>query len=233
MATMSTSDHPVPPASAPGGSLSPLASTPAIGVALSGLLLVGFLVVHLAGLLPAVGDPAGFERYAALLHRQPWLPAVEVALLAAGLLHPGLALARALRLRRARGPAPALRRSRRQGPLESLASRAAALAPWTGSLLLLFLVVHLLQLRWQRPAAGEELQTLLTVLESPASLALYVTGSLAVGLHLFHGHEAAHRSLGLLDPGNGARIRQVGRLLALGLGGGFALLALILGGLGA
>jgi succinate dehydrogenase / fumarate reductase cytochrome b subunit len=197
-------------------------------VAVSGLVLVLFLVVHLGGLAPALVNPAAFERYAALLHRQPWLPLVELALLLALLVHPALALRRALRLARARGKAPALRRSRREGPGEGLAALAAARAPWIGGLLLLFLAVHLLQLRWHRPAEGHELAALLAVLRSPASLALYGAGSLAAGLHLFHGHEAAHRSLGLLDPANAARIRALGRLLALLLGGGFALLTLLL-----
>lgn len=205
-----------------------LAAGPAVGVAVSGLVLVLFLLVHLAGLVPALVNPAGFERYAALLHRQPWLPVVEAALLAALLLHPALALRRALRLARARGTAPALRRSRREGAGDGLAALAAAQAPWIGALLLAFLAVHLLQLRWHRPAAGQELAALQAVLRSPASLALYGAGSLAAGLHLFHGHEAAQRSLGLLDPANGTRIRLLGRLLALLLGGGFALLALLL-----
>ena len=204
------------------------AAAPAVGVAVSGLVLVLFLVVHLGGLVPALVNPAAFERYAAVLHRQPWLPLVELALLLALLVHPALALRRALRHARTRGTAPALRRSRREGPGEGLAALAAAQAPWIGALLLLFLAVHLLQLRWHRPAEGQELAALLAVLRSPASLALYGAGSLAAGLHLFHGHEAAHRSLGLLDPANGARIRALGRLVALLLGGGFALLTLLL-----
>ena len=39
-----------------------------IGSALSGLLLVLFLVVHLAGLLPALLAPVLFEHYATALH---------------------------------------------------------------------------------------------------------------------------------------------------------------------
>jgi succinate dehydrogenase / fumarate reductase cytochrome b subunit len=203
-------------------------SVPAVGVAVSGLLLALFLVVHLAGLVPALVNPAAFERYAAVLHRQPWLPVVEAALLVALLFHPLLALRRAILLARARGTAPALRRSRREGPGDGLAALAAVQAPAIGGLLLAFLALHLLQLRWHRPAEGQELEALQSVLRSPASLLLYTAGSLAAGLHLFHGHEAAHRSLGLLDPVNGARIRAWGRLLALLLGGGFALLALLL-----
>jgi succinate dehydrogenase / fumarate reductase cytochrome b subunit len=51
---------------------------------------------------------------------------------------------------------------------------------------------------------------------------------LALGLHLFHGGEAAHRSLGLLEPANGVRIRSATRAFALVVGGGFALVPLVL-----
>ena len=41
------------------------------------------------------------------------------------------------------------------------------------------------------------------VLQQPLSLVVYAAGSLAIGLHLLHGAEAAHRNLGLLTPTNG------------------------------
>jgi succinate dehydrogenase / fumarate reductase cytochrome b subunit len=200
-------------------------------IAAGGLALVLFLVLHLAGISQALLDPAGFERYAAALHRQGWLPLAEIVLIGVFLAHPVLALQRAMANRRARGPVAGPLRSRRRGGGEGVAALAAAAVPWSGSVLLLFLAVHLAQLRWHRPAAGEELARLLTALASPWSLTLYVLAGVAVALHLFHGHESAHRSLGLLDPTNGGRIRAVGRVLALLLGLGFALtpIALVLG----
>jgi succinate dehydrogenase / fumarate reductase cytochrome b subunit len=197
-------------------------------IPLSGLALVLFLIAHLAALTVALVDPAGFEAWAALLHRQPWLPAFELLLAAALLVHPLLALVRSLANRLARGQAAAPLRSRRGGGLEGAAALAARSLPWSGALLLLFLVVHLLQLRLPRPAVGAELAAVRQVLGQPASLVLYVLAGLAVGLHLLHGHESAHRSLGWLDPANGARIRGVGRALALLLGGCFTLLPLAL-----
>jgi succinate dehydrogenase / fumarate reductase cytochrome b subunit len=90
------------------------------------------------------------------------------------------------------------------------------------------LVVHLAQLRWHRPAAGQELPALQAVLAQPASLLLYGIAGLAVALHLIQGVEAAHRSLGLLEPSSATSIRRWGRFAALLLGGGFSLLALAL-----
>lgn len=197
-------------------------------IPLSGLLLVLFLVLHLAGVSLALVAPGAFEAWAALLHRQPWLPPLEVALALALLLHPLLSLVRARRNALARGPLAGPRSSRRSGALEALVARAGRGLPLSGALLLLFLAVHLAQLRWPRPPAGAELAALAAALSSPFALALYGAAGLAVGLHLLHGVESAHRGLGLLEPANGPAIRLAGRGLALLLGGGFALLPLAL-----
>ena len=199
-----------------------------MGSALSGLLLVLFLVVHLAGVLPALIAPVQFELYATALHQQPWLPLLEVSLAGTAAAHLIFTVAKTLRNRGA-GNTAALR-SRRGRPLEALASRskmAAGLTP------LGFLALHLQQLRWPRPADGLEREVLQQVLLQPISLVVYAAGSLAIGLHLLHGAEAAHRNLGLLTPANGSSIRWGGRLLATGVGGGFLLisLGLALGGM--
>ena len=198
------------------------------GSALSGLLLVLFLVVHLAGLLPALIAPVQFEQYATVLHQQPWLPLLEISLAAIAAMHLSLTIAKTLRNRGAGNSATL--RSRRGRPLEALASRSKVAA---GVITLGFLLLHLQQLRWPRPTDGLERLVLQQVLHQPISLVVYVAGSLAIGLHLLHGVEAAHRNLGLLTPANGASIRWGGRLLASGIGGGFLLisLGLALGGL--
>ena len=198
------------------------------GSALSGLLMVLFLVVHLAGLLPALIAPVQFEQYATVLHHQPWLPLLEISLAATAAVHLSLTIAKTLRNRGAGNTATL--RSRRGRPLEALASRSKVAA---GVITLGFLLLHLQQLRWPHPTDGLERLVLQQVLHQPFSLVVYVAGSLAIGLHLLHGAEAAHRNLGLLTPANGASIRWGGRLLASGIGGGFLLisLGLALGGL--
>ena len=195
-----------------------------IGSALSGLLMVVFLVVHLAGLLPALIAPAQFELYATALHHQPWLPILEVSLAGTACVHLIFTAAKTLRNRRA-GNTAALR-SRRGRPIEALASRSKVAA---GMITLGFLTLHLQQLRWPRPVDGLEREVLMQVLQQPTSLLVYGLGSLAIGLHLLHGAEAAHRNLGFLNPVNGPSIRWGGRLLATVIGGGFLLISLELG----
>jgi len=190
----------------------------------SGLTLVLFLTLHLGGAALALLEPARFEALSTWLHGRLWLPAAELALTLALLVHPLLALSRWV-LNRARAGAPAAgRRSRRGDGLEGLAASSGRWMPFSGGLLLLFLGVHLAQLRWSRPGAGAELRALQQALATGPALLLYGIAGLALALHLLHGVESAHRSLGWLDPGNAARIRLLGRSLALLLGGGFALL---------
>lgn len=191
-----------------------------------------FCLVHLAGLGLAWWDPAGFERYAAALHQASWLPLAEAGLLGVLLLHPAQALARTLANRAARGAVAGERRSRREGGVEPLAALAGRLMPWSGALLLLFLLVHLAQLRLRRPAVGEELALVLAVLRQPQWLALYAAAGVALALHLIHGQESAHRRLGLLEPRNAPSIRWAGRGLALVIGAGFSLLPFALLGSG-
>ena len=189
--------------------------------AVSGLLLVLFLVVHLGGLTSALGAPASFESYASGLHHSPWLRPLEVGLALTGLLHISLSIQKGLRNRQAGNTAELM--TRRAEPLAAWASRSKTIA---GVLTLGFLGLHLQQLRFPRPMDGHEREALLHVLQQPFSLALYCLGALAIGLHLMHGAEAAHRSLGWLDPSNKSSIRFGGRMLAVLLSGGFLLISL-------
>ena len=58
------------------------------GTAFSGLLLVLFLVVHLAGLIPALAAPLAFEHYADTLHHSAWLVLSQLIAVVAHLSEP-------------------------------------------------------------------------------------------------------------------------------------------------
>lgn len=197
-------------------------------LAATGLLLVLFLAAHLGGVGLALVDPRIFEAWSLSLHTWWPLPLLEAALVVLFLLHPLKAAAKALANAAAAPRVQAGRRSRRGSGLEALAALAARTSPWSGALLLLFLVVHLAQLRWVRPPAGGELAAVMGVLAQPQGWVLYSAAGLALALHLFQGVEGAHRSLGLLDGANAGLLRWFGRLVAVLLGGGFCLLSLAL-----
>ena len=193
------------------------------GAALTGLLLVLFVLVHLIGLVPALLAPAQFEAYATALHSSPWLPLVELGLLLLAVVHISLTLIKTIANRRAGNTATL--RSRRPSPLASLASRSTVLA---GLVTLGFLVIHLRQLRWPRPATGDEAATLIQVLQHPWNAALYAAAAVALALHLLHGAEAAHRSLGWLTPANSSALRRGAGVIAALIGGGFLTISLVL-----
>lgn len=197
-------------------------------LAATGLLLVLFLGVHLGGVGLALVDPQGFEDWSATLHAWWPLPMLEGVLVVVFLLHPLRAAAKALANASAAPRVQGGRRSRRGGGLEALAALAVRTSPWSGALLLLFLVVHLAQLRWVRPPDGGELAAVRAVLAQPQGWVLYGAAGLALALHLFQGVESAHRSLGLLDGANAGLLRWLGRLVAVLVGGGFCLVSLAL-----
>ena len=201
----------------------PFATTIRNTNALCGLLLVLFLVIHLGGLTSALGAPASFEAYASGLHHSPWLKPLELGLAITSLLHISLSSYKGLRNRQAGNTAELT--SRRDAPLAAWASRSKAM---TGVIALGFIGLHLQQLRFPRPMDGHEREALVQVLQQPLSLVVYCLGALAIGLHLVHGAEAAHRSLGWLDPSNKSSIRFSGRLLAALLSGGFLLISICL-----
>ena len=183
----------------------------------SGLMLMAVLVIHLIGVAIAPLAPLQFEHYASGLHHSWWLPVVEGLLLLAASLHVSLSLSKTLRNWRAGNHAQL--QSRRG---DRLGSWSARLQPLGGLTLLLFIAVHLKQLRLPRPAPGLELLHLSASLQSPITLTLYGLACLALGLHVVQGGESAQRSVGVLNPKNAGIFRSTARAVGLILGLGFA-----------
>ena len=183
----------------------------------SGLMLMAFLVIHLIGVAIAPLAPLQFVHYASGLHHSWWLPVIEGLLLLAAGLHVSLSLGKTLSNWRAGNHAQL--QSRRG---DRLGSWSARLQPLGGLTLLLFIAVHLKELRLPRPAPGLELLHLSASLQSPITLTLYGLPCLALGLHAAQGGEAAQRSLGVLSPENAGIIRSTARAVGLILGLGFA-----------
>ncbi len=167
--------------------------------------------------------PSIFEAYATNLHRLTFLPLLELGLLATALIHITCSVIKSIKNRQAGNNASL--KSRRANVFASLAARSQALG---GLTLLFFLVLHLTQLRWPRPAEGGELEALQVVLTQPINKVIYLAASIALCFHLYHGGEAAHRSLGLLVPRNAFFIRHGFRCFAFVIGGGFILVLLLL-----
>jgi succinate dehydrogenase / fumarate reductase cytochrome b subunit len=172
-----------------------------VAVALTGLGLAGFVIFHMLGNLQVFEGPDALNRYAAFLREMPIaLWAARLGLLAVVVVHIGLAIQLALRNRRAR-PVPYAVREYRTA---SMASRTMAL---TGSLLLLFIVFHLLHLtadlvdpsfqnRLDERGHPDVYGKVIHAFHNPLYVVLYCVGQLVLGMHLSHAVSGSLQTLG-------------------------------------
>ncbi len=189
-------------------------------MALTGLLLFGFLCVHLAEnlLLYADRDGSTFDGYVRLLTAQAWIPLAELALGALFLVHIVQAFRVSLENRGARRTPYAL------SPGHGGRSAASTSMLITGSVVLIFLILHLLDFRIGRLTRENEGMAALVreKLSSPLGAAVYLLGVTALGLHLSHGFQSAFQTLGWSHPRYTPLVRKLSIVLAVLLALGFA-----------
>jgi succinate dehydrogenase cytochrome b subunit len=199
-----------------------------IMVALAGLFLSVFLVVHLAGNLFLFEGPAAFDRYASMLERNELLPIAELGLLVLFLIHILLAIR-----------ATWINRSARPVGYEVYRGKGARTAGsrsmiWTGLLLLVFLVIHLKTFRFAPKAVREtDLYALVVrAFSDPWYSGFYVLALAALGLHLSHGIQSGFQTLGLNHPRYTPWVKRLGLALAILLMLGFMSMPIYFGFLG-
>ncbi len=181
--------------------------------AYSGLFLVFFITVHLAGIIFAGINPDSFEIYASTLHSSIFLPFFEIILTTLFVIHIFLTFKKVLKNRLSGNKATL--RTRRNDYIGVLASK---IQPFTGVILASFLIIHLLQLRFNRPDDNLELISLKNKLEAFHILVLYSLASISLSFHMVQGIESGHRSLGILSRSNSLNIRYISRLISIFFG---------------
>jgi succinate dehydrogenase / fumarate reductase cytochrome b subunit len=189
-------------------------------VAVSGLALWTWVVLHVAGNLTLFSGPAVADGYAAVLRRAPgWLWAARVGLAAAMVVHVVgvVSLARVGRAARPRHE-PHL-----PGATSALAARGMRIG---GVLLLAFVVYHLLHLTvgvlHPHFEPGRVYDNVVVGLRTPRIAAIYIAAAALLGLHLLHGLWAAARSLGLRPATAARRRRPTVAVLSAAVAVGFA-----------
>ena len=176
----------------------------------TGLALVFFIAIHLAGIILAGINPYTFELYASSLHSSVFLPYLEIVLTLTFIIHIFLTIKKVLKNRSSGNKA--ILRTRRNDYLGVLASK---IQPLTGIILASFLIIHLFQLRFPRPGDNLELTSLKNKLEGVNVLVLYSLASVSLFFHMIQGVESGHRSLGITTQSNSLIIRYIGRLLSI------------------
>jgi succinate dehydrogenase / fumarate reductase cytochrome b subunit len=175
-------------------------------MSISGLLLIGFLVAHVAGNLTLFvdGDGSTFDAYANTLRTNPLLPVLEIGLTALFLTHIALGMRTALENSRAR-------------PVRYKQLNAHGNRTWsstsmiiTGVIVLIFLVIHLYDFRL---TAGEDdllAPMVVARLSTPLGAGIYFIGVGALGVHLWHAFQSLFQTLGFHHSRYRPLIRAVG-----------------------
>ena len=175
-------------------------------MAVTGIMLMGFVLVHMIGNLKMFLGPAEFDHYAEFLRELlvPILPRTVTL----WLLRMGIIAAFVLHIHSAYSLTKinkAAREVKYQSPRDYVAANfASRTMRWTGIIFALFLVWHLFDLSWTgtgyhfyRGAAYENVTNSLSRI--PVGM-LYIVANLALGVHLFHGAWSLFQSLGWNNP---------------------------------
>jgi succinate dehydrogenase / fumarate reductase cytochrome b subunit len=199
-------------------------------MAVTGLLLVGFVIAHMAGNLQVFIGPKKMNDYAAFLQSLGellWI--ARLGLLAALILH----VLMAWQLTQIKNAARPVGYARREPQVSTLASRSMR---WGGVLLLVFIVFHILHFTTGTvfPVAStpdamypawshaDVYGNVIAAFRTPWVVAVYVVAMLFLLLHLFHGAWSSVRTLGLATPSRHPLQRRVATVIAVVVWLGFS-----------
>lgn len=195
-------------------------------MAVTGLIMLGYLVAHMAGNLKIFFGPGEFNGYAhwlrtmgePVLHHEWALWIVRVVLLAAVVLHAVSAAQLSRRDIKARPVKYAHKRPR--------ASYATRTMRWGGIILGLFIVWHILDLTTGTVHAGDfqhgqAYQNVVATFSTWYGNTIYIVAMAALGLHIQHGFWSAAQTLGVGSGNRNRLLKTIANVLALVLTLGF------------
>ena len=198
-------------------------------MAVSGVIWIGYVVMHMYGNLKAFGGEVYFNAYAEGLRslgapvfgHLHLLTLARIVFVLSIVLHVWAALSLYRQAARARPDRYATRRVVQ-------ANYASRTMRYGGVVIALFLVFHLAQLTWGVPAVhsefirGSAYRNLLAAFQSPLVTAFYLVALAALGFHLFHGVWSMFQTLGLNSQRYDGTIKGLAWILAIVVPVGFA-----------
>jgi succinate dehydrogenase / fumarate reductase cytochrome b subunit len=193
-------------------------------VAVTGISMVGFLVMHLAGNLLVFLGAGTFNHYSHALISNPLVYPAEAGLVLLFVLHAWKTIALTLASHKARPVAYAEKHRAGHTSRKSLGSSTMI---WTGLFLLVFVPIHIWTFKsgpyYEAAEAGvrDLYRLVLEVFRKPWYVAFYVVGMTVVGFHLWHGVSSAFQTMGADTPRFTPVMRKIGWTLALILAVGF------------
>ena len=195
-------------------------------MAITGLFLCSFLVIHFLGNIALFTDPVQFNEYTRFMSSNPIIRVMEIVLVTGFLTH----IVDAIILTRANKKAQPVKYAMNKNK-SSWYSRNMGL---TGSVILAFLILHL-QSFWYEYKFGEVLMTvdsngdsikdMFTIVKTAFSewwySAIYVLAMILLGSHLNHGFQSAFQSVGLRHKKYTPTIKMLGTGFSISITVGF------------
>lgn len=191
-------------------------------MAVTGVVLFGFLVGHVAGNLLVFAGQAKMDDYARFLKANLGLLwGVRATLLAAVVVH----IAAAIRLTKLKSDARPVDYAVKRPVRSSYASRTMM---WSGPVIAVFVVYHILHFTTGHahhayPGYQHEkvYENVVSAFSRPLVSAAYIVAMLAVGLHLAHGLWSMLQTVGINRPHLDAMLRRAAVVVAVLIVGGF------------
>lgn len=193
----------------------------------TGLLLFAYLILHLAGNLAVFAGQDTFNHYAHFLESNPLILPAELALVLLFLVHIYKTVTMWTKNQAAR---PTGYEEKRWAGYKSRKSIASTTMIWTGLVTLVFVVIHVAQIKygaWYQigePPMRDLYRTEIEVFTSPLWAAFYVVAMVLIGFHLRHGIASAFQSIGASHPVYTKRLVAIGTIVAVLIAGGFAII---------
>ena len=208
-------------------------------MSLTGLFLIVFLVVHLLGNLQLILAQDGgqtFNEYAYFMTHNPVIKFTSYGLYAFIIIHAVQGLLLAYYNRQARGDVRyAVKVNRTAG-----ASKSSIWMGSLGTVILIFIVIHMAQFWLQMKLGNTEMVTyddepvkdlytlVAAVYENPLFVIFYVVAMIFIAFHLWHGFQSAWQTLGLNHRKYTPLIKAVGYAYSVLIPLGFAAIPIIM-----
>lgn len=162
-------------------------------MALTGLFLVLFLLVHLIANLTLFGGAESFNAASHFMGTNPLIQIMQPVLALGFIAHIFTGIVLEFKNMRSR-------------PVKYTKNNAAANAPWvsrnmavTGGMILLFLILHIVQyfVPFKTTEIHDHYEFVVALFKNPLYTVLYVLAFILLGLHLIHGFQSSLTTTGV------------------------------------
>ena len=198
-------------------------------MALTGIGLLGFVVVHMIGNLHIYEGPVQLHEYAeslrslggGLMPRTFLLWVLRLGLAGMFVLHIHSAYSLKERSRKASDKADFIGGEKKYNSKRDYvaANYASRTKRWTGPIILLYLLFHLADLTWgwwlgDNYVLGDPYHNVVASLSNLPVAIIYVVANVALVIHIFHGTWSLFQSLGINNPKYNELRRTLAKLVA-------------------